>query len=322
MTLVERQRRRPGPSAEGPGRSHFVRRGRRGHRFTSTRDTRDTRADGYGAVVNLTEAQLRTAAQDFLSNAKQESLSESVAKSEAEKSALCREAQNTLRAALASADSAFATGALMNRITKVDAGKKVIGGWAYTAQDSLRASVLFAGAGLDRALKRLAEDALPALVGFDDVSAKKLQDFAARAISDGESVDAKRLVSLLLHKGKTPRDMLVNSWIENLAGASAQSSDRVTEFAGALGVVEPKLRSRVAQTPNRTNALEKAFQVRNEIAHELDVTNPEAETRRSLETIRKRRAVKDMRAHVVEMLDVTQLVINDVARRLNAHGFQ
>src|SRR5438128_1675248 len=130
-----------------------------------------------------TPSQLQSAAQDFLDAASSDSVTSRITASQAERSALCREAQNTLRAAIESADSAIVTGTLMNRISKVRDGKEVRGGWAYPAQDSLRASVLFAGAGLDRSLKRLAEDALPALVEFDDTCNSKFQDFATGAIS-------------------------------------------------------------------------------------------------------------------------------------------
>ena len=73
-------------------------------------------------------------------------------------------------------------------------------------------------------------------------------------------------------------------------------------------------------TPAKSSKLEEAFSARNEIAHELDVTDPEAETRKRLERIRRPRSVTSVRAYVVEMLDVTQLIINDVASRLEANG--
>lgn len=271
-------------------------------------------------VPALSATQLKTAAKDFLDAATNDSFTSRISQSEADRSSLCREAQNTLRAAIESADSAIVTGTLMNRISKVRDGKEVRGGWAYPAQDSLRASVLFAGAGLDRSLKRLAEDALPALVEFDDTANAKFQGFATDAITDGEAVDARRLVGLLLGRGQSPRDTMIAAWIYKLGSASAQSSERVSEFAGALGIKDARLRERISTSKNKTKPLEKAFSARNEIAHELDVTDPEAETRRRLERIRRARSVTTMRDHVVEMLDVTQLLINDVAVRLEANG--
>ena len=268
----------------------------------------------------LTSPQLRAAAQNFWDGAAGESLTDKITLSEADKSKHCREAANTLRAAVESSDSAIVTATLINRLSKVKEGKEVRGGWATPAQDSLRASVLFAGAGLDRALKRLAEDALPLLVQFDDEVNKKFTAFAHSAITDGESVDPKQLVALLLGRGDSPRDTLVKSWIYTLGSASAQSAERVAEIAGSLGVTDREVRKRMTPTAGKKSKLEKAFSARNEISHELDVTDPEAETRKRLERIRRARSATSVREHVVEMLDLTQLIINDVAGRLEANG--
>lgn len=247
-------------------------------------------------------------------------MTDKLVESKADRSSVCREAQNTLRSAVESADSAIVIGTAMNRILKVAEGKEVKGTWATAAQDSLRASVLFAGAGLDRALKRLAEDALPLLVGFDDEVNKKFQTFAERAITDSGSVDPKQLVTLLLGQGASPRDTLVQRWTYELGGASAQSAERVAEFAGALGITDKDIRKRMNSTPTKNSALEKAFSARNDIAHELDVTKPEATVRQRLERIRRQRSARDVRAHVIEMLDLTQQMINDVAVRLADNG--
>jgi hypothetical protein len=66
---------------------------------------------------------LKDAAKDFLTNADSARLADDLTQSEAERSALCREAQNTLRAAVESADSAVLTGAVMNRLSKTSEGK-------------------------------------------------------------------------------------------------------------------------------------------------------------------------------------------------------
>jgi hypothetical protein len=272
-------------------------------------------------VAELTTDQFRRAVDDLL---KHESLPEpiegSIAESKAELSPHCREAQNTLRAAIESAGSALWVGAVINRMLKVSAGKQVKGIWATPAQDSLRAAVLFAGAGLDRALKRLAQDTLPHLIVFDQEVNAKLKVFAERSITQGGSVDPRQLVAILLQEGTSPRDIMVKSWSTALASSSAQSADRVEELVAALGVTTKDLRRRVAPTKNRSSDLEKAFIARNEIAHELDVTQPAAETRQKLERIRQGRSATDMRGHVVEMLRITQWIINDVASRLAANG--
>ncbi|MFH7324497.1 hypothetical protein [Aeromicrobium sp. JJY06] len=268
----------------------------------------------------LSQTELSSAAYDFRQTAAGESLVANLTSSPAELPLDCREAQNAPRSAIESAESAIALGTMVNRLWKVSEGKEVKGTWATPAQDCLRASVLFAGAGLDRALKRLADDALPALLDFDDEVNSKFTAFAEQAIGNGGSVNPKELVSLLLGRGETPRDTLSNRWRYELQSASAQSAERVEQFALALGVTDASLRKRIKPTPKKTSRLERAFSARNQIAHELDVTKPTEAVRQRLERIRRQRSVGDVREYVVEMLDVTQCVINDVAARLVANG--
>lgn len=272
-------------------------------------------------MAELSEGQLRRAIDSVLQEALPVPIEDDLTASSADLSPLCREAQNTLRAAIESAGSALWIGAVVNRMLKVSDRKAVRGMWATPAQDNLRAAVLFAGAGLDRALKRLAEDALPVLITFDQEVNNKLSTFAKGSITDKEGVSAEQLVEILLHEGTSPRDILARRWTYDLASHSAQSAGRVSEFASALGITDANLRKRVSQSSGkRLSPLEEAFAARNEIAHELDVTQPAAETRQKLERIRRRRSVGEMRGHVIEMLDVTQLIVNDVASRLAAEA--
>ncbi|WP_418059296.1 hypothetical protein [Pimelobacter simplex] len=264
----------------------------------------------------LTPSQLRRASVELLTSGTFPPIATSITTSTADQVPQCREALNVLRAAVQSADSALINGQVINRMSKLADGKEVKGTWATPAQDSLRAAVLFAGAGLDRSLKRLAEDTLMDLVDFDELTNKRLHDFSEQEISAGDAIDPKSLIALLLARGATPREMLVNRWIYSLGAASAQSASRVREFASALGVVDKDIRKRIEPTDNKGSKLEKAFSARNEIAHELDVKEPEAGVRQRLERIRRSRSLADAQTYVVEMLDVTQVIINDVARRL------
>lgn len=269
----------------------------------------------------LSAGQLQRAAQDLLTSGSFPPIGSSITPSVVDQVPQCREALNVLRAAVQSADSALVYVQVINRMSKMADGKEVKGTWATPAQDSLRAAILFAGAGLDRALKRLAEDTLVHLVNFDDLANKRLHDFSEQEISVGTAIDPKSLVALLLGQGTTPREILVNRWIYSLGSASAQSASRVREFASALGVVDKDIRKRIEPTDDKRSKLEKAFTARNEIAHELDVKEPEAAIRERLERIRRSRSLGDAQTHVIEMLDVTQIIINDVGERLAANGY-
>jgi hypothetical protein len=227
----------------------------------------------------------------------------------------CKTAQSALTAAETAAYNALDSAAVMNRVVKLAAGSKVQGAYGDAAQDNLRSALLFAGAGLDRSLKRLVERALPALVKTDDRANEKFRLWATSAVTHSESggVDPARLLELLLGTGLDPQAVLVNNYIKMLTASSAQSVERVDEIASALGITDRLVRAR--SNPSSKNlALRDAFHDRNLIAHELDLTEtpapgtPFARKRRS-------RTVTQMRAHVEECLAVTQSIIADVSAR-------
>jgi hypothetical protein len=192
--------------------------------------------------------------------------------------------------------------------------------WTSQAQDSLRAAILFAGAGLDKSLKSLVELSIEPLLGFDRDVRKRFEDFAAQSITNAEteSINPREFVTLFLQTGSSPEDVLRARWQKKLTDGSAQSAERVEELSSALGVTDSKLRSRIKPNAKTPTALQKAFTARNLIAHELDVTSPSDEVRKALEKIRQVRRVSETETHVVELLSVAQLVANDVAKRLAA----
>ncbi|MBT2510283.1 hypothetical protein J7I98_31400 [Streptomyces sp. ISL-98] len=270
-------------------------------------------------MSDLTASQRKAAAKEIIDAAQGKALP--LTEDELESTTIsfaCKEAQNTLRAARESADSAMIFGSVINRTLKISQGVALSGNWSTPAQDSLRAAVLFAGAGLDRALKVLVEDTLHILSESDEVVREKFESFAQDAISRrGEnSVDPAALVDILLSSGQHPRTILVQRWKAHLSGASAQSVERVEEIATALGVTDSEIRKRVNPSA-KGSALRAAFAARNKIAHELDITKPKADVRARLENIRATRKADEVRKHVTEMLDTGRVIINDVSGRLD-----
>lgn len=226
------------------------------------------------------------------------------------------EVQVALTAAKTSAEAAISMARTMNTLRKTATGKSMRGKYTSEAQDCLRSALLFAGAGLDTALKRLVSEALPALVATDSDAANRLRSHAERRLSDRDGgVSPKELIQLLLNTGETPRDILLQSWIYELTDGSAQSADRVVELSIACGVDVKPLRKRVGPTEGKVKPLEQAFKARNLIAHELDVTAPEEGSRKRLENIRAYRSQEDIEKWCREILDVAQVIINDVVTR-------
>lgn len=229
---------------------------------------------------------------------------------------LLPEVQNAIRAARESADSAIGTANVINRLYKTAEGKKFNGSWVSPAVDSLRSALLFASGGLDTSLKRLVKHSLKKLAVQDESVDEQFRKWAEQRVGDAQTgaVQAKELVQILLSHGVTPRDSLISTWIYTLTDGSAQSAARVSELAQALGVTDSAIRKRTAHKAK--TILHDAFTARNQIAHELDVVDPDAETRKPLEKIRRYRKQSDITEWCCELLDVTQLITNDVAYRL------
>ena len=160
-----------------------------------------------------------------------------------------KDASTVLRHAHATASSMLAAFDRRSGAGKVGRPKDV-------DQDLLRAMVVFAGAGLDSALKQLIRDALPALIDQGDPDARKaFERFAENRLSDNRAI-ARLLIS------DSPRQGVIDQLVEERTAGSLQSWEELTKVAGYFGVVE--------QIPIKAD-LKPAFDCRNLIVHELDV---------------------------------------------------
>ncbi|SDF96847.1 hypothetical protein SAMN04487781_3120 [Cellulosimicrobium cellulans] len=263
----------------------------------------------------------RFTAQTFLTDALREDGFEEITAASEQAMTHLREVQNAIRAATESAQSALWMAGVINKLLRTAYEKSQSGRWTAPAVDSLRSALLYASAGLDVSLKRLVRHALPELPERDEFVEERFQRYAEAKMKAGQSggIDPKALIRVLMTKGESPRDSLMGAWVYDLTDGSAQSAERVGELAQALGVTNSALKKRIvpAKAPSKST-LQSAFEARNLIAHELDVTNPNAETRKPLESIRQYRSHDQIAEWCVELLDVTQLITNDVARRLAA----
>jgi hypothetical protein len=168
-------------------------------------------------------------------------------------------------------------------------------------EDLLRASLVFAGAGLDATLKQLIRDTLPALLEINAEAHLKFEAFAERRISAIDGVDPKMLARYLA--SPTPREQLIDDYVYELTGSSLQSAEEVQRTAGALGITDDGLRRRIA-------GLRPVFEARNEISHELDLQSPE----RPGDRTRRFRRIQPTADLCHEALEVCQLIVNAVIR--------
>jgi len=151
-------------------------------------------------------------------------------------------------------------------LTFLKAARRARGAKQGTNSDSevdlLRAAIVFAGAGLDSALKQLIRDALPTLVQVSPDARSGLERFAERV-----ATDPKRSAQALL--APSSRSFVLNAYVFELTGSSLQSVEQVKAVASALGVNDRPL---VRQIDN----LRELFTARNEISHELDLREVES----------------------------------------------
>lgn len=227
------------------------------------------------------------------------------------------EVQNAIWAAQGSTDTALFLASVTNRLYRTAESKSLKGLWADPAVDLLRSALLYASAGLDTSLKRLVKHALPSLVEVDENVEKQFQKWATERMGGGVEggVDPKALIRILMTKGVTPRDSLMSSWVYELTDGSAQSVERVDALCSALGVTAREIRERTSPKLAES-VLRDAFVARNQIAHELDVTDPSASTRQRLERIRRYRSRSDVSTWCTELLTLPQMITNDVAERV------
>ncbi len=221
-------------------------------------------------------------------------------------------AQRYLDAARASVDHALQSMRKLRDVRREEEGKGAAGRISDADMDLLRTAIVFAGAGLDATVKQLIRDALPSVARTSEEAESKFRDFVEQRIRrGGEGLDHRMLVGVLASDAQSPRDALLELYVEELTGGSLQSIDEVDRVCGALGITDADLRKRVK---DRNGKLRELFVARNEIVHELDLQGPDDPGNRS----RRERRIKHTEDLVNEALAVGQDIINAVGKELSS----
>jgi len=170
----------------------------------------------------------------------------------------------------------------------------------HAEQDIFRAAVVFAGAGVDTVFKEAMRGCIAIQVERSEGAHEKYLDFVTRFIQVGPSIDARQLAVLLTaaHPGQT----LMDAYIEKLTGSSLQSVSQVTTAMSALGLQDERALFKDAKSLNPL------FRVRNEIAHELDMT-PESVGGRGARR-RRERPITAYKTMCHDGLNFTQRMLN------------
>ena len=126
--------------------------------------------------------------------------------------------------------------------------------------DLMRAMLVFACAGLDSMIKHLIRDALPAVIDRAHGVEKSFEDFVDKELKRDSG---SKLLAAVLTSGD-PRKKLVEELVKNLTSPSLQSKEQVFRVASFFGLNEKDVFT-------NTKSISRIFQVRNTIAHEMDI---------------------------------------------------
>lgn len=191
----------------------------------------------------------------------------------------------------------------------VRTARKATGNPTNNEQDLLRASVVFAAAGLDAVVKELMREAVRALADHDSDVQKELETFVQRQLrGDSDEADAavgrKFLASILV--SNSPQKKLIDEYILELTGSSLQSVSQLHKAAKALGL-------NAADVGIKNSELAPIFDARNKMIHELDVNLDKTAARRN-QNSRTTEAMKDWSSRLLQVADN---LVSGVEKKLN-----
>lgn len=221
---------------------------------------------------------------------------------------LTRGAQEYLDAAVETVNRVLATMVLARTVDKAQEATDHRGRLGGPQVDILRASLVFAGAGVDAVLKRLIQDTIRPICSCNEQAREKFSEFIVSYLQgQGTPVNLSNLAAVLISEGGSAA-ALINAYERKLTGNSLQSVDEVDAVCGALGISNSELRKRTSPKA-KDSLLRRAFVARNQIIHELDLTGDPRHPR-------THRGLEDVRKLCRESLEVTQLIVNSVVPTL------
>lgn len=173
----------------------------------------------------------------------------------------------------------------------------------------MRASVVFAAAGLDAVVKELIREAIRALAEHEPDVQKELETFVQRQLrGDSDEADAtvgrKFLASILV--SNSPQKRLIDEYILELTGSSLQSVSQLHKAAKALGLA-------AADVGIRNDELRPIFDARNKMIHELDVNLDKTAARRNQNS----RTTDSMKNWSDKLLFVAEELVKGVEKKLS-----
>jgi hypothetical protein len=219
---------------------------------------------------------------------------------------LCSKPKKPIKAALMDGHSILcrsidSANSFFDAFNKVRASRKAKGTPTDHEQDLLRASLLFAAAGLDAMAKQLIRDALELTHKKEIGSHQEFSNYVQSRLMKGTSLDIKYVTQALL--ADHPKTFLREELVRELTSNSLQSKDQLLRVASYFAIPADEVVSDLKKLKN-------VFDARNQIAHEMDVLL--GQTNRS----RRPRTYETMQDYTSFILHVSCSFYSAVAKRV------
>ena len=174
-----------------------------------------------------------------------------------------------------------------------------LGASEHREQDLYRAMLIFACAGLDVFVKRIAKTKLHELIERDGRAAEKFKDYVKNDLKKDDRSLLTTIASVLIDQN--PRNALLQAYIKNITKGSLQSYEQLFDISNSSGLDTSSL------IVKNKKALTDAFEVRNKIVHEMDINISDDGARQTPGyRTRIQRSSSKMEKHTKDILELAQ----------------
>lgn len=173
------------------------------------------------------------------------------------------------------------------------------GGATHNQQDLYRAMLVFACAGLDVFVKLLVKNKLSQLIKNDVKAEEKFKEFVGSEIKKDDKKTLDMVALALINNN--PRDVFLDKYILSMTESSLQSVEQLMKVSEVSGLDTKKIFS-----DKNKERIERAFRVRNEIIHEMDINIDQSPSKTTAYRTRRQRVAKEMETNTKSILKLAE----------------
>lgn len=183
----------------------------------------------------------------------------------------------------------------------------------HDQQDLYRAMLVFACAGLDVFVKEIVKDKLSRLMSVDKDVEMKFLEYVQKGLKN-EKILSTVALALVSH---APRDIFLSEYISSMTGDSLQSFEALCRVSNASGLDTSKLLSKI-----KKEQIKDAFEVRNQIIHEMDINVGKNTSGTTAYRTRRQRVATAMEKHIKIVLGLAEEIFSAYRKKFENYGFE